>query len=53
MEVFGRVYFFRDEDNLLIELGDLSKRLGLNGRNWVNLNDKSKFYVLFERIPRH
>ncbi|KRK77920.1 hypothetical protein [Companilactobacillus alimentarius] len=52
MEAFGRVHFSREEDNLLIELGDLSKRSGLNGRNRANFNDKSQFYGLFEKMPR-
>ncbi|TGD21640.1 bacteriocin immunity protein [Companilactobacillus suantsaicola] len=52
MEAFSRVHFSRKEDDLLIELGDLSKKSGLNGRNRASFDDKSQFYGLFEKMPR-
>ncbi len=52
MEAFSRVPFSREEDKLLIRLGDLSKKSGLNGRNRASFDDKSQFYGLFEKMPR-
>lgn len=51
-EGFGRVHLSRDQDRLLIELGDVSKKAGYNGMNRGNFTDKSQFYGLFEPMPR-
>lgn len=50
-EGWSRINLSRDEEKTLIELGDMSKRAGLNGMNRANFTDKSQFYSLFEEVP--
>jgi len=51
MEGFSRVSLSKAEEHWLIELGNISKRAGWNGRYRANVDDKSEFYSIFERMP--
>lgn len=47
---FNVLHLTKEEESLLISLGDMSKRSGLNGRYSANFTDKSEFYSYFDKI---
>ena len=49
----GRIHFPKKEEVLIIDLGVLGQRAGLNGVYMADFSDKSQFYSIFEEIPRH
>lgn len=49
----GRIHFPKKEEALIIDLGVLGQRAGLNGVYMSDFSDKSQFYNIFEEIPRH
>ena len=49
----GRIHFPKKEEALIIDLGVLGQRAGLNGAYMADFSDKSQFYSIFEEIPRH
>ncbi|APU72447.1 hypothetical protein IV63_GL001261 [Companilactobacillus crustorum] len=51
IEGFSRMHLSKNEENDLIELGNISKRAGFNGVYRGNTTDKSQFYGIFEKMP--
>ncbi|TBX38344.1 bacteriocin immunity protein [Lactiplantibacillus paraplantarum] len=49
----GRMHFPDDEEKLMIDLGSIGQKAGLNGAYMADYSDKSQFYGLLETIPRH
>ncbi|KRK81146.1 bacteriocin immunity protein [Companilactobacillus nodensis] len=54
VEGFDNVTLPKKQDNQLIELANMAKRAGWNGRNRANFTDKSQFYSYFDKnkMPR-
>ncbi|WP_415589543.1 bacteriocin immunity protein [Liquorilactobacillus ghanensis] len=48
-----KMHFPSNEEKLIIDLGVLGQRAGLNGRYMADFSDKSQFYSLLENIPHH
>lgn len=44
----GKLYFPKDENNLIADLGVIGQRAGLNGLYKANYGDKSQFYSYFD-----
>lgn len=49
----GRLHFPDEEEKLMINLGTIGQKAGLNGAYMADYSDKSQFYGLLETIPRH
>lgn len=54
VEGFGSVTLPREQDHQLIELANIAKKAGWNGRNYADFTDKSQFYSYFDKdeMPR-
>lgn len=48
----GRIHFPTDQEKLIIELGVIGQKAGLNGLYMADFSDKSQFYSIFEKIPK-
>ncbi|MCD2257468.1 bacteriocin immunity protein [Lactobacillus sp. CC-MHH1034] len=48
----GRLHFPPAEEKLMIDLGAIGQRAGLNGSYMADFSDKSQFYSYTEQIPR-
>lgn len=49
----GRLYFPKNEEKLIINLGSIGQKAGLNGLYMADFSDKSQFYTISEQIPKH
>ncbi|MDV0430608.1 bacteriocin immunity protein [Lactiplantibacillus sp. DA1] len=49
----GRLHFPDEEERLMIDLGFIGQKAGLNGTYMADYSDKSQFYGMLEKIPRH
>ncbi|MGV0168463.1 bacteriocin immunity protein [Furfurilactobacillus sp. WILCCON 0119] len=50
----GRIHFPPDQETLIINLGVMGHRAGLNGSYMADFSDKSQFYSITEPVPhRH
>jgi len=45
----NRIKFSKDEEAVIIELGVIGQKAGLNGQYMADFSDKSQFYSIFER----
>lgn len=42
----NKIHFLGNDEKLLIELGDISKKAGINSKYKANFTDKSQFYSI-------
>ncbi|EIW12754.1 bacteriocin immunity protein [Lactiplantibacillus pentosus KCA1] len=49
----GRLHFPDDEEKLMIDLGTIGQKAGLNGAYMADFSDKSQFYGMLEEVPQH
>lgn len=47
----NKIHFLGNDEKLLIELGDISKKAGINSKYKANFTDKSQFYSYSEKVP--
>ncbi|WP_125982067.1 bacteriocin immunity protein [Loigolactobacillus iwatensis] len=47
----GQINFPTDQEKLIIKLGFIGQKAGLNGLYMADFSDKSQFYSVFEQIP--
>ncbi len=47
----GKIHFPSDQENLIIDLGVIGQKAGLNGAYMADFSDKSQFYSLLEKVP--
>ena len=45
----NRMHFSKDEEAMIIELGVIGQKAGLNGQYMADFSDKSQFYDVFEK----
>ncbi|NSO89360.1 bacteriocin immunity protein [Vagococcus fluvialis] len=45
----GRIYFPPEEEDLIIKLGAIGQKAGLNGLYMADFSDKSQFYSYFDK----
>ncbi len=48
----NKIRFIDNDEKLLIELGDISKKAGINSKYKANFTDKSQFYSYSETMPQ-
>ncbi|APX71651.1 bacteriocin immunity protein [Companilactobacillus allii] len=44
----GKIHLKKEEEALLMELGTIGQKAGLNGANYADFSDKSYFYSIFD-----
>ena len=49
----GRLHFPNEEEKLMIDLGIIGQKAGLNGAYMADFSDKSQFYGMLEEVPQH
>lgn len=49
----GRLHFPDEEEKLMIDLGIIGQKAGLNGAYMADFSDKSQFYGMLEEVPQH
>ncbi|WP_432541300.1 bacteriocin immunity protein [Lactiplantibacillus argentoratensis] len=49
----GRLHFPDEEEKLMIDLGTIGQKAGLNGAYMADFSDKSQFYGMLEEVPQH
>lgn len=49
----GRIHFPHEEESLMIDLGVIGQKAGLNGSYMSDYSDKSQFYSYSEKVPHH
>ncbi len=49
----GRLHFPDEEEKLMIDLGIIGQKAGLNGAYMADFSDKSQFYGILEEVPQH
>ncbi|EOS7767124.1 bacteriocin immunity protein [Enterococcus hirae] len=47
----NKIHFLGNDEKLLIELGDISKKARINSKYKANFTDKSQFYSYSEKVP--
>ncbi|ENZ5663371.1 bacteriocin immunity protein [Enterococcus hirae] len=45
------IHFFDEDEKLLRELGNISKKAGINSKYKANFSDKTQFYSYLEKMP--
>lgn len=50
--VRDRLYFPKAQETLMLKLGEIGQKAGLNGQYRADFSDKSQFYGLTENMPR-
>lgn len=48
--IAGRINFSKEEEALVIELGTIGQKAGINGQYMADFSDKSQFYDIFDKI---
>lgn len=48
----GEIHFPDEQEKLMIELGTVGQKAGLNGLYMADFSDKSQFYSYLEKMPR-
>lgn len=48
----GRIHFPAPQEDLIIKLGAIGQKAGLNGLYMADFSDKSQFYSPLEKMPR-
>lgn len=49
----GKINFSSEAEQLIIELGTIGQKAGINGSYMADFFDKSQFYQFGERVPYH
>ncbi|MDF0479164.1 bacteriocin immunity protein [Vagococcus sp. PNs007] len=52
--IAGRINFSKEEESLIIKLGIIGQKAGINGQYMADFSDKSQFYSIFDtnKMPR-
>ncbi|MHC9533466.1 bacteriocin immunity protein [Dellaglioa sp. BT-FLS60] len=51
ISIKGKIHFPSNEESLIIELGVIGQKAGLNGLYMADFSDKSQFYSYLEKMP--